>query len=103
MKPIRLPIGDVLDLHAFRPAEVTDLLEDYLAECLRLGIGSVRLIHGKGSGALRERVHRLLRRHPAVAGFRLAPPEAGGWGATLVSLRRPGPDSGSIPRETPAA
>jgi DNA-nicking Smr family endonuclease len=89
MEPVEIPIGDVLDLHPFRPAEIGDLLEDYFGECLARGIGEVRLIHGKGSGALRERVHARLRRDPRVAAFRLAPPEAGGWGATLVLLRRP--------------
>ncbi len=87
MEPVHLPIGDVLDLHTFRPSEIADLLEDYFTECQHLGIRAVRLIHGKGSGALRERVHALLRRNPRVSAFRLAPPEAGGWGATLVVLK----------------
>lgn len=81
-----VPITDVLDLHQFRPSEIKDLIDDYIEACLAKGIGSVRLIHGKGTGALRERVHRLLAEDPRVAAFNLAPPEAGGWGATLVEL-----------------
>ena len=90
MDPLRLPIQDVLDLHAFRPEEISDLLDDYLDECVAAGIFSIRVIHGKGSGVLRRRVQSLLGRHRLVAHFRDAPPEAGGWGATLVDLCRPG-------------
>ena len=90
MDPIRLPIQDVLDLHAFRPEEVPDLLDDYLAECVAVGIFSIRIVHGKGSGVLRRRVQSLLGRHRLVAHFRDAPPEAGGWGATVADLCRPG-------------
>jgi len=46
----------------------------------------VRLIHGRGIGVQRAIVQGVLSRHPAVAGFADAPPEAGGWGATMVRL-----------------
>jgi len=88
MEPVRLQIEDVLDLHTFRPQDIPDLLEDYLAECLKSGIYSVRIIHGKGKGIQKKRVQGLLKNNPMVASFRDAPPEAGGWGATLVELRR---------------
>lgn len=83
------PITDELDLHTFRPAEVPVLLEDYFAECLERGRREVRVIHGKGTGALREKVHACLRRSPRVASFRLADETAGSWGATRVSLQNP--------------
>ena len=88
MDPIKLPIEDILDLHTFHPREVPDLLEDYFAECRSAGIFSVRLIHGKGSGILRKKVHSLLKKNRQVESFRDAPPEAGGWGATLVELKK---------------
>ena len=94
MEPVRMPITDELDLHTFHPAEVADLIDDYLAECVRLGIPTVRIIHGKGSGTLRKRVQALLDRHPRVVRWRSAPGEAGGWGATVVELR--GAASGSL-------
>jgi len=87
MKPIVIPIEDVIDLHLFRPAEVTDLLDNYFRECIKAGIVSVRVIHGKGKGVLKKHVHSFLKKHPLVFSFSQAPPESGGWGATIVALR----------------
>lgn len=86
MEPIAFPITDVLDLHTFKPKEIADLIDDYLAVCREKAIYEVRIIHGKGTGTLRRRVHRILSRHSHVVSFKLAPPEAGGWGATIVRL-----------------
>ncbi len=88
-EPIQLPIDGVLDLHAFSPREVKDLVPDYLAACRERGIFQVRIIHGKGIGNLRRTVHAILSRHPGVVSFSLDHPQYGGWGATLVHLRRP--------------
>lgn len=85
--PVGLPIDGILDLHSFRPSDVKDLVPTYLAECRTRGIYQVRIIHGKGTGALRETVHSVLRRLPEVATFSLAPADMGGWGATMVGLR----------------
>ncbi len=85
--PIEMPIDSVLDLHTFRPAEVKQLVPDYLAACRENGILQVRLIHGKGIGALRETVHAILRKLPEVISFQLADESGGGWGATVVQLR----------------
>ncbi len=85
---IVLPINGVLDLHTFRPADVGDLVPTYLTECRRRGILHVRIIHGKGIGALRETVHAVLRRLPEVESFGLAPENMGGWGATVVNQRK---------------
>lgn len=86
--PVELPIDGDLDLHLFRPRDVKDLVPTYLDECRKRGILDVRIIHGKGTGALRETVHAILRRSPFDVAFQLAPPSAGHWGATLVRLRR---------------
>lgn len=90
MEPIRLPIEDVLDLHTFLPKEIPDLLDDYLEACVAKGFSSVRIIHGKGQGVLRERVRKHLKSHSLVRSIKNAPPEAGGWGATLVELSHAG-------------
>ncbi len=86
MEPIRIPIEDVLDLHTFRPRDIPDLLNEYFAECIKEGIFSVRVIHGKGKGIQKRQVHQILDKHPLVRRYSDAPPEAGGWGATLVAL-----------------
>ena len=85
---VQLPVDGVLDLHAFNPRDVEDLLPEYITMCREKGIFELRIIHGKGTGTLREKVHSILRRRPEVTSFRLAGGEAGGWGATLVSLKR---------------
>ena len=87
--PVELPIDGVLDLHAFRPRDVRILVPEYLACCRGRGIREVRIVHGKGDGTLRRTVHALLERDPAVLGYGLAGPDAGGWGATLATLAPP--------------
>jgi len=87
--PVPIPITGELDLHTFRPAEVASLLEEYFPACRARGIATVRVVHGKGTGTLRETVHAQLRRSPLVASFRLGDEHSGGWGATLVTLRPP--------------
>jgi len=84
------PIDGVLDLHTFNPREVKELLKEYVAACRQRGIFEIRVIHGKGRGALRETVHSVLARLPEVASFRLAGEDGGGWGATIATLMRPG-------------
>jgi dsDNA-specific endonuclease/ATPase MutS2 len=82
-----------LDLHTFRPKDVPHLLNDYIAACIEAEIFDLRIIHGKGTGVLRERVHAILKRHPQVVVYTIAPANAGGWGATVVTLKRPDPSS----------
>jgi DNA-nicking Smr family endonuclease len=88
-QPVQLAIDGELDLHTFHPSELAPLLQDYIDACRERGLLTLRIIHGKGRGVLRERVHRLLAKNPLVKTFALAPPQAGGWGATLVELNAP--------------
>jgi DNA-nicking Smr family endonuclease len=89
---IELPITSELDLHSFAPREIPSVVEEYLRACREKGILDVRLVHGRGKGVQRAVVRRLLGGFDWVAGFREAPPESGGWGATLVTLRREAPE-----------
>ncbi|MEW6114663.1 MAG: Smr/MutS family protein [Thermodesulfobacteriota bacterium] len=94
-EPIEMPIDGVLDLHTFSPKELPGLLDDYIAACAEKGILELRIIHGKGKGVLRDRVAALLKKYPMVQSIAQAPLEAGGWGATLVTLKKPEADSPS--------
>ena len=87
--PVVLPIEDSLDLHAFQPRDVRAVVESYLEAAREAGFREVRVIHGRGVGVQREGVRALLERLSYVEDFRDAPPERGGWGATLVRLRPP--------------
>lgn len=91
IEPIEIPIDGTLDLHTFRPREVGEVVPDYLAECRKRGILDVRIVHGKGTGKLRNSVHAILGRLDWVESYKLAGIDAGSWGATLVKLR-PGAD-----------
>lgn len=86
-EPVRIPVTDVLDLHSVPPRDAKAVLEEYLLEADRLGLKALRIIHGRGIGVQREMVRNVLGRTPFVAGFGDAPAEAGGWGATLVTLK----------------
>jgi DNA-nicking Smr family endonuclease len=85
--PMALPIDGLLDLHAFHPRDAAAVVADYLDVCADRGIRDVRIVHGKGTGALRRTVEAALARRPDVESFRPADEAAGGWGATLVRLR----------------
>lgn len=86
--PVEQPIDGVLDLHTFRPADVKDLVPEYLAACRKRGILHIRIIHGKGTGTLRKLVESVLEKLPYVKSFRTAEEGGGGWGATLVELKK---------------
>jgi len=87
MDPIRIPITDIFDLHTIAPRDVGPVVEEYLIEARRLGLTALRIIHGRGIGVQREIVRSILARTDFVADFHDAPAEAGGWGATVVTLR----------------
>jgi DNA-nicking Smr family endonuclease len=83
---VELPITGELDLHTFAPREVPSLVEEYVRACREKGIQRLRLVHGRGRGVRRAEVRRVLARLSEVATFADAPPERGGWGATVVEL-----------------
>jgi dsDNA-specific endonuclease/ATPase MutS2 len=88
-EPIQIPITDVFDLHTIAPPDVRAAIVAYLEEAHRLGFTALRIIHGRGIGVQRETVRSVLSRTPYVLGFSDAPVEAGGWGATVVTLSAP--------------
>jgi len=84
---VEIPITGELDLHAFAPRDVPSVVEQYVHACREKGLHSIRLVHGRGKGVQRAEVRRTLARLPEVSSFDDAPPESGGWGATLATLR----------------
>ncbi|MFM8594042.1 MAG: Smr/MutS family protein, partial [Chloroflexota bacterium] len=87
LPPPSAPVSIELDLRGLRANDVGDMLDRYLEDALKSGMPYVRIIHGKGTGALRNVVREFLSDHPAVAKYELAPQEQGGDGATVATLR----------------
>jgi dsDNA-specific endonuclease/ATPase MutS2 len=85
--PIEIPITDVFDLHSVPPRDAEAIVEAYLEEAHARAFPYVRIIHGRGIGVQREMVRKVLARTPFVEAYGDAPAEAGGWGATVVTLR----------------
>ena len=90
--PVRVPVEDSIDLHSFSPRDIPSVVEAYLEAACEAGFQEVRLIHGRGKGVQKEVVRRILSQHPRVTEYREAPPERGGWGATIVWLAPSRPD-----------
>ncbi len=75
-----------LDIRGSRVHESDELVRQFIDDSSIQGLTSVRIIHGDGTGALREAIRLLLSKHPLVASFSAAPRNKGGNGATLVDL-----------------
>ena len=86
---VDLPVNSTLDLHFFRPRDIDELIPDYINECRKKGIYQVRIVHGKGTGILRKRVHSILSKLQEVESYSLGGESAGSWGATIVILKPP--------------
>jgi hypothetical protein len=83
---VPLPPADTLDLHTFRPQDVSSVVVEFLDEAVEQGFPQVRIIHGKGIGVQRAIVRGILEKHPAVVTYGDAI-DSSGWGATVVRLR----------------
>jgi DNA-nicking Smr family endonuclease len=86
--PVEIPLTGELDLHTFAPRDIPSVVEEYVLSCAEKGLPDLRLVHGRGRGVQRAIVRRVLAGLPEVASFEDAPPMAGGWGATVVCLRK---------------
>ena len=86
-EPVIIPFRDVLDLHSIPPDQVRAIVEDYVDEAHTRGVQFVRIIHGKGIGVQREMIRSILSRSAIVIDYSDAPQDAGGWGATIVTLK----------------
>ena len=79
-----VPIEDRIDLHAFAPADIKSVVEEYVHAAHAAGLRAVRLIHGRGKGVQRGIVQQALERHPLVIAFWDAPESH--LGATVAQL-----------------
>jgi len=86
--PLLVPIDGILDLHTFQASDVKELIPEYIQACLEQNIVTIRIIHGKGTGALRQIVHSILKKQAHVLSFRCANDHQSGWGATIVNLTK---------------
>ena len=84
---VELEINGVLDLHPFQPREMISVVEEYIRCCVEKQIPVVRIIHGKGIGVQRDRVHAFLKKSPLVISYGLDSQGPSGWGATIAHLR----------------
>ena len=84
-----LAISPTLALRGLRTEDAIEQLDKYLDDAALAGLARVTVIHGKGTGTLRQAVREHLSRHPEVAAFRLGAESEGGSGVTIVELRRP--------------
>jgi DNA-nicking Smr family endonuclease len=87
-QPVVLPVEDSIDLHAFQPRDIPSVVEEYLEQCKQADFREIRIVHGKGIGVQRTIVRSVLEKHPAVESYYDAPSQAGGWGATIVLLKK---------------
>jgi DNA-nicking Smr family endonuclease len=92
--PVAIPIEAHLDLHAFAPRDIADVVDSYVVAAWEAGLREIRLIHGRGIGVQRATVHHVLARHPRVDSFRDAPDAH--LGATIAVLV-PSGDSTTTP------
>jgi len=79
-------VNTELDLHALTVDEALPLIHEYLNDACLAGLKEVRIVHGKGTGALRQIVMRELKNHPLVKSFRTGSRYEGSTGATIVQL-----------------
>ncbi len=86
-EPYEMEITDSLDLHAFAPRDVRNVVETYLTEAYKKGFFVVKIIHGKGIGVHKETVKKVLENTEFVKAFKNAPEFLGSWGATIVEFK----------------
>jgi DNA-nicking Smr family endonuclease len=80
-------VTDLLDLHGFFPEQVPEMVEEFINNAFSLKLHRLKIIHGKGKSRLKYEVLKALESNPRVAEFGDAPPESGGWGATIIVLK----------------
>jgi DNA mismatch repair protein MutS2 len=84
VRPRRVPLQ--LDVRGMTVAEALREVESYLDQLLRVDIRQASILHGKGTGALRDAVRSYLGSCSYIRGFGFAPPNKGGEGVTVFEI-----------------
>ncbi len=84
--PSHITVTDTLDLHGFFPEQIAEIVDAFIQNALELRLQKLRIIHGKGKSRLKFEVTQTLKANPHVVAFHDAPPDSGGWGATVVEI-----------------
>ena len=83
----KLNFRDHIDVRGMRAAEALDAVQDFVDDALMVGVGSVSILHGKGTGALKEEIRRYLRTVPEVESAKDEHADRGGAGITIVTFK----------------
>ena len=83
----KLNFRDNIDVRGERSADALEIVKDFIDDAIMVGIGSVTILHGKGTGALKEEIRRYLRYIPQVASATDDHPDRGGAGVTVVKFK----------------
>ena len=83
----KLNFRDHIDVRGMRAAEALDAVQDFIDDALMVGVGSVSILHGKGTGALKEEIRRYLRTVPEVESAKDEHADRGGAGITIVTFK----------------
>ena len=80
-------VSSEINLLGYNVEEATVVIDKYLDDCVLAGLPTIRIVHGKGTGALRTGIHVFLKKHPHVKSFRLGTFGEGEMGVTVVELK----------------
>ena len=82
----KLNFKDHIDVRGMRVSEAVEAVQSFIDDALMVGVGSVTILHGKGTGALKEEIRRYLRTVPDIAGVADEHADRGGAGITVVTF-----------------
>ncbi len=80
----KLNFKDTLDVRGERVVEAIEKVQDFIDTALMVGVSEVRILHGKGTGALKEEIRRFLKGYPQIASTEDDHADRGGAGITIV-------------------
>ncbi|MBN2091093.1 Smr/MutS family protein [candidate division KSB1 bacterium] len=86
--PEFIEVTNELDLHGFFPEQIPEIINEFITNAIRLKIKYLRIVHGKGKSKLKWAVREVLKSDERVIDFKDAPPELGGWGATIIAIQK---------------